>query len=178
MGYHSNSDVKFQIKSKPRSFNKYYQCPTKENWLNYTIERNKATNLFDETRLSFGRKSYADIKENPNKMDISQSKNMKENNLYEIKDPEGIVHYDDIGKANLLNEYFTSVFTDTEFEGCATFENGIGSIYLIPKDILILIDKLNCSKAAGPDGIHSKIIKEWSDIFYFILYLIFYKSIN
>ena len=47
---------------------------------------------------------------------------MKQNNLYEIKDPEGIMHYDDIGKANLLNEYFTSVFTvDTDFEGCATF---------------------------------------------------------
>ena len=45
---------------------------------------------------------------------------MKQNNLYEIKDPEGIVHYDDIGEAILLNEYFTSVFNaDTVFEGCA-----------------------------------------------------------
>ena len=34
-----NSNVKFQIKSKRRSFNKYYRCSTKENWLNYTIER-------------------------------------------------------------------------------------------------------------------------------------------
>ena len=42
---------------------------------------------------------------------------MKQNKLYQIKDPEGIVHYDDIGKANLLNEYFTSVFNvDTAFE--------------------------------------------------------------
>ena len=104
---------------------------------------------------------------------------MKQNNLYEIKDPEGIVHYDDIGKANLLNEYFTSVFTvDTDFEGCATLENGIGSIYFTTQDILILIDKLNCSKAAGPDGIHSKTIKECSDIFSFIFYLIFHKSIK
>ena len=49
---------------------------------------------------------------------------MKVNKLCQIKDPEGIVHYDDIGKANLLNEYFTSVFTvDTVFEEYATLDN-------------------------------------------------------
>ena len=104
---------------------------------------------------------------------------MKHNNLYEIKDPEGIVHCDDIGKANLLNEYFTSVFTvDTDFEGCTTLENSIGSIYFTPKAILILVNKLNCSKAAGPDGIHSKIIQECSDIFSLMFYSIFHKSIK
>ena len=54
----------------------------------------------------------------------------------------------------------------------------IGSLYFTTQDILILIDKLNCSKAAGPHGIHSKIIKECSDIFSFIFYLIFHKSIK
>ena len=49
---------------------------------------------------------------------------MKQNKLYQIKVPEGIVHYDDIGKANLLNEYFTSVFTvDTAFEEYANLDN-------------------------------------------------------
>ena len=56
-------------------------------------------------------------------------------------------------------------------------ENGIGSIYFTTQDILILIDKLNFSKAAGPDGIHSKII-ECSDIFSFIFYKIFHNSIK
>ena len=60
-----NSDVKFQIKSKRRSFNKYYHRQTKENWLNCTLERNRATRLVDETRMSFERKICADIKENP-----------------------------------------------------------------------------------------------------------------
>ena len=52
------------------------------------------------------------------------------------------------------------------------------SIYFTPKDILLLIDKLNCSKAAGPDGIHPKIIKECTDIFSFVFNLIFHKSIK
>ena len=37
------------------------ESPTKENWLNYTIERNKATQLVDETRMSFEMKICADI---------------------------------------------------------------------------------------------------------------------
>ena len=89
-----NSNVKFQIKSKRRSFNKYFCRPTKENWLNYTIERNKATQLVDETRRSFERKICADIKENPKTFwQYVKAKNMKQNKLYEIKDPEGIVRY-------------------------------------------------------------------------------------
>ena len=156
-----NSEVKFQIKSKRRSFNKYYRHQTKENWLKYTLERNKATKLVNETRMNFERKICANIKENPKSFwQYVKAKNMKQNKLCQIKDPEGIVHYDDIGKANLLNEYFTSVFTvDTAFEEYATLDNGIGSIYFTQKDILLLIENLNCSKAAGPDGIHSKIIK-------------------
>ena len=101
-----NSDVKFQIKSKRRSLNKYYRRQTKKNWLNYTLERNKATILVDETRMSFERKICADIKENPKTFwQYVKAKSMKLNKLYQIKDPEGIVHYDDISKANLLNEY-------------------------------------------------------------------------
>ena len=47
-----------------------------------------------------------DIKENPKTFwQYVKAKNMKNNKLYQIKDPEGIVHYDDIGKANLLNEF-------------------------------------------------------------------------
>ena len=154
--------MKIQIKSKRRSFNKYYRRPTKENWLNYTIERNKATQLVDKTRMSFERKMCADIFFNPKIFwQYVKAKNMKQNNLYEIKDLEGIV--------------FT---VDSDFEGCATLDNGNGSIYFTTKYILIRIDKLNCSKAAGSDGIHLKIIKKCLDIFSFILYLVFHKSIK
>ena len=73
-----NSNVKLQIKSKRRSFNKFYRRPNKENWLNYTIERNKATLLVDETRMHFGKKNCAYIKENPKTFwQYVKAKNMK-----------------------------------------------------------------------------------------------------
>ena len=101
-----NSDVTFQTKSKPRSLNKYDRRQTKENWLNYTLERNKATNLVDETRMSFEEKSVLILKKIQKTFwKYVKAKHMKQTKLYQIKDPEGIVHYDDIGKANLLNEY-------------------------------------------------------------------------
>ena len=60
---------------------------------------------------------------------------MKQNNLYEIKDPEGIVHYDDIAKANLLNSYFTSVFTvDTDIEDAQPWKMVLDQ-YILPQKI-------------------------------------------
>ena len=51
-------------------------------------------------------------------------------------------------------------------------------IFFTSRDILKHIDSLNCSKAPGPDSIHSKIIKECSDVFSSIFYIIFNKSMK
>ena len=48
-------------------------------------------------------------------------------------------------------------------------------IYITPRDILLFINKLNCSNAAGLDGMNYK--RMFSCIL-FVFYLIFYKSIK
>ena len=44
--------------------------------------------------------------------------------------------------------------------------------------ILEAIDKLNVSKAPGPDGIHARIIKECKESFSTVFHVIFKKSLN
>ena len=44
--------------------------------------------------------------------------------------------------------------------------------------ILEAIDKLNVSKAPGPDGIHARIIKECKESFSSVFHVIFKKSAN
>ena len=44
--------------------------------------------------------------------------------------------------------------------------------------ILEAIDKLNVSKAPGPDGIHARIIKEGKESFSTVFHLILKKSLN
>ena len=74
---------------------------------------------------------------------------------------ETLSHYDDLSKANLLNKYFSSVFTKNQYtDDVINNDSGIciGSFYFNENHIKILIEKLNICKAAGPDGIHAKVI--------------------
>ena len=179
-----NSDVRSHIKNKRKSFNKYYRRPTKENWLSYTIERNLSSTITNNARQEYEHLICVDSKQNPKTFwKYINGKVKKHNQLVAIKDSDGILCYDDISKAKLLNDYFASVFTVDQEEhsndrSIDMLESGIGSILFTSRDILKYIDKLNCSKASGPDGIHSKIIKECSDVFSSIFYVIFHKSMK
>ena len=51
-----------------------------------------------------------DSKHNPKTFwQYMNSKHKKVNKLVSLRDSSEIVHYDDLSKANLLNEYFSSV---------------------------------------------------------------------
>ena len=179
-----NSEVKSQIKIKRAAFNKYYRRPTDKNWYEYTKARNISTRLTDNARINHENLICVNSKDNPKTFwKYVNSKNKKQNQLCGLKDSDGILKYDDDSKANLLNDYFTSVFIVDDDEPMIdsdinVSEYGIGSLYVTSKHILRLIDKLNCSKSAGPDGIHSKIIKECAYIFSIIFCIIFQKSMK
>ena len=43
------------------------------------------------------------------------SKHKKVNQLVSLRDSSEILHYDDLSKANLLNKYFSYVFTKNQY---------------------------------------------------------------
>ena len=109
------------------------------------------------------------------------SKHKKVNKLVSLRDSSEILHYDDLSKANLLNKYFSSVFTKNQYtDDVINNDSGIciGSFCFNENHIKILIEKLNICKAAGPDGIHAKVIKECSCIFPHIFNTIFHISLR
>ncbi|KAM7181807.1 uncharacterized protein RBU57_000458 [Macrochelys suwanniensis] len=75
---------------------------------------------------------------------------------------------DDKVIAEKLNEFFASVFTaedvgeipqpELTFVGNKSEE--LSQIEVSVEEILELIDKLNCNKSPGPDGIHPRVLKE------------------
>ena len=109
------------------------------------------------------------------------SKHKKVNKLVSLRDSSEILHYDDLSKANLLNKYFSSVFTKNQYtDDVINNDIGIciGSFYFNENHIKILIEKLNICKAAGPDGIHAKVIKDCSWFFSHIFNTIFHISLQ
>ena len=74
---------------------------------------------------------------------------------------------DDQDKATVLNDFFSSVFTDESFhdfpqspEGQSdNIKNHLCDVDITLDKITKLISKLKESKAAGPDGIHARVLK-------------------
>jgi hypothetical protein len=79
-----------------------------------------------------------------------------------------VTHSDSSTRANILNEQFSSVFNKDEY--IATIKNkgpspfpSMGSFTVSSEGVKKLLDGLNIHKAAGPDGIPARVLKELSD---------------
>ena len=95
---------------------------------------------------------------------------------------EGILYSDNISKANILNEQFTSVFSKEDKNNILTKE---GTYYPTVPDITIhqngvlkLLRNINVHKATGPDQIPGKLWKELATEISPILTTIFSESLG
>ena len=98
----------------------------------------------------------------------------------------GLLHPDSIGKANILNKQFQSAFsekenfTDMEFKNRCDMTNNshpsLQDLNITENEITKLLSNLNPYKAAGPDTITSRVLKELSTDIAPILTTIFRRS--
>ena len=78
---------------------------------------------------------------------------------------DGIVVEEDLEKATALNDYFTeqTVLDDTYASLPATplaKFHSLGSIAITPDEVQSVLQSLNIGKAAGPDSISNRLLKE------------------
>ena len=93
------------------------------------------------------------------------------------------IHCNDItitdsqGKSNILNEYFTSIFTQEDLSSVPELNDSpfpeILPISVSVDGVANLLQNLNPHKASGPDGIPAYLLKECSNEIAPILTLIF-----
>ena len=93
----------------------------------------------------------------------------------------GILKTDAMGRANICNGKFQSVFTregDSELtlKRACSFSS-MGDITLDPKGVAKLLDGLNVHKPPGQDGLNAKVLNECSNEISPILALIFNESL-
>ena len=86
-------------------------------------------------------------------------------------------------KANILNEFFSSVFTLEELSNVPKLPPRNDGMYLtdliLTRDaVKAKLNKLDASKASGPDGIPTIILKSLSEEISLPLLLIFNKSLS
>jgi len=95
---------------------------------------------------------------------------------------EGIIYTDHLQKAEIFNNYFSSVFTISSSTPLPTLkESSIPDITPISIDshgVKCLLDSLDIHKSAGPDNISTCLLKELSTEFAPILTVIFQASLH
>ena len=88
-------------------------------------------------------------------------------------------------KANILNDFFSSVFTKEDLKNIPKLDPGSRSdgvslteILITPKAVQEKLAKLDPCKAFGPDGIPPRVLKEASEELSVPLCLFFNKSLD
>lgn len=84
-------------------------------------------------------------------------------------------------KAEVLNDYFSSVFTEEDTGDIPTLEKKhhgtpLTDIEITPEKVKNKLPKLKKTKSAGPDGFHPRILRECSEAICIPLSTIFQKS--
>ena len=103
--------------------------------------------------------------------------------LGDLEQEDGSYTQDDLTKAQLLNTFFSSVFTRENTESMPTIaprhdNKFLNDLTITPVIIAKKPKKLKPTKSAGPDGLHPRVLVETADTICYPLEIIFTKSFN
>ena len=126
----------------------------------YKRQRNKAQNEVKKAKRYFEKKLAENIKTDPKSFyAYTRSKTRTKDSIGPLVDLMGEVITDSIQAANLLNDYFASVYTDEEMS------NLPDPVNIFTKTIAIVQEKLSKmkpNKAPGIDNFNSSMLREVS----------------
>ena len=175
------------IRENHIAWDRYKRNKSSTNWANNKQKRNAATNLVKNAKSVFENKLAEDIKTNPRQTHFwkyVQDKAKTSSNISALENDAGELIDDDTGKAKTLNNYFASVFTTEDTHNLPDMElsnneaNKIENVIVSKNKISVLLDNLDISKSAGPDGISPKVLKECKSVMATILNITFQKSLQ
>jgi hypothetical protein len=174
------------IKKKNRAWTRYMEtrCPTK--YKEYTRLRNKAKYSTKKAIRAHERKIASTAKENPKTFwsYVNRRTKNKEKipDLYVNDDVEQLAKTKE-EKANLLNDYFASVFTKEPNDTIPEprdrdFREELITVNFTEEEVGKKLRSLNPGKSPGPDSMHPRILKETANRISRPLCMIFESSME
>ena len=154
-----------QVKEKHTctAWNRYKRNRTDDNWKMFVRARNETTRCVREAKRYFERRIAVEVKTNQKRFwNMVRVKYMTKPVITEI-DYNGVKIIDDADKAECLNQFFASVFTEENTSIIlADIDNitYLETITVTEQKVKKLLAKLKTNKSPGPDGIHNKVIYE------------------
>ena len=178
-------EVRNKIKKKRRAHKKLGQARTTENQKAYARARNQAKWECEKARSAFEKGIAAEAKENPRAIYKYINTRLKtRSTIPDLIKEDGSLTANDTEKTQTLNKFFCQVFTQENdnppdltpelLPGITEHEPLTFTVELIEKKLR----KLDANKAAGPDGLHPRVLKELASVLASPLSQIMQKSLD
>ena len=168
--------------------NKLWRC-YKRSGLNYHLARfrlikNRLRSLTRDLRKKFEDDIAKDAKTAPKKFwSYVHSRTKTRSKIPILRKKDGTAAATPLEKAETLNEFFSSVFTDENVDNLpeeSTVHLGdyLNNFEVTPEAVLVKLMKLNPGKTPGPDKWHPLFLRSIADLIALPLSILFQKSLN
>ena len=178
-----DNETREVVREKNRSWNRYRRNKSEANWKEFTVVRNRTNHFINKKKSKFELRIAEEIQINPKQFwRYVKSKSPSNREFPTMIDLEGKIHDSDQSKCEMFNSYFANVYTLENLSNIPSTTTTVPTV-LMSCDITLekvksLLTKLNTSKAAGPDNLHSKILFELREVISTPLFMIFNKSLS
>ena len=174
-----------KIKKKHKLFKRFLNTNSGIAYKKYITMRNKCKKEIKRSKKRHEKKIADECKNNPKMFwKYVQEQNKTKQGIGALKDKDGNLKTTDKEKADILNDYFASVYTTDgkdipNLDECSK-SNGfsITNIRTTPEEIEKRLKSLDPNKAQGPDNIPPRVLKELSQEISTPLSTIFNKSLE
>ena len=161
-----DDSLHFLLKQKRIFFKMYKKHKTKINLYNYNLARNKVSAKIRLNNKTKENKIAKNIKQNPKAFyQYIASKTLKKEGVSDLTDKDGVLKSNDKDKSNILNDFFSSVFTQEdninipEFKYDKDINTTLNTCSISINDMENALNNLNISKSPGPDNFHPHFLK-------------------
>ena len=177
-----------KIKKKHTLWKRYMETKDGMYYTEFCKARNQVRKMTRKLQKQFEMKLAAEAKSNPKAIwKYINSKTKTRVGVSELNtdpaDPTSKLTTSDKEKAEVLGQFFSSVFT-TEPDGdipqipTTNLSNEMEVLVIREENVKEILSGLNSGKSCGPDGIHPRLLQELSDILCTPLTKLFNKSLS
>ena len=177
------------IKKKYNLYKRFLASKKGYDYQAYLKARNECSRQVRNCKIEFERKLSKESKSNPKAFwRYVQSKTKSKVGISPLKTRDDKLVTDDKGKADVLNDFFASVFTkdngnthNAKDDSSKASKSGgitIDFVHITADMVKKKFEELNPNKAQGPDGIPSRVLKELRNELAEPFSILFSKSVS
>uniref|UniRef100_A0A803JLD2 Reverse transcriptase domain-containing protein n=1 Tax=Xenopus tropicalis TaxID=8364 RepID=A0A803JLD2_XENTR len=180
-----NKRVKVEVGKKKRAFKAFKLAGTAETFIRYKEANKACKKAIRQAKIEMERDIAARSKKNPKLFfNYVNSKKMKQEGVGTLLSRGGTLVDENGEKAEILNSYFSSVYTSEEPDNegfpfnIPSASNLATGAWVTQEEIQKRLEHVKVNKGPGPDGIHPRVLNELSAVIAKPLHIIFQDSLR